>query len=106
MLDLGGLNEIALSPALDVASVGPGATWDKVYEALEQKSLTVVGGRVSGVGVGGLITGGLSHLVHARLSCTSEIDLKSYPLTLEMQVECLISGTTGAWHVTTSRTSS
>jgi FAD/FMN-containing dehydrogenase len=53
LLDLSALNEINLSHERDVASVGPGATWDSVYEELEKHQLTVVGGRVSGVGVGG-----------------------------------------------------
>ena len=60
LLDLGALNDTTLSSKGDVVSVGPGATWDKVYEKLEKQELTVVGGRVSGVGVGGLITGGSS----------------------------------------------
>ena len=60
LLDLGALNAITLSPEGDMASVGPGATWDSVYEELEKHELTVVGGRVTGVGVGGLIIGGSS----------------------------------------------
>jgi FAD/FMN-containing dehydrogenase len=58
LLDLGALNDITLSSKGDVVSVGPGATWDKLYEKLKEHELTVVGGRVSGVGVGGLVTGG------------------------------------------------
>jgi FAD/FMN-containing dehydrogenase len=63
VIDLSSLNTITLSETKDVASVGPGATWDKVYEALEKHELAVVGGRAPGVGVGGLITGGLSSLI-------------------------------------------
>jgi FAD/FMN-containing dehydrogenase len=59
VLDLGALNEIVLSPKKDVVSVGPGATWDQVYAELENDQLTAVGGRVAGVGVGGLLLGGL-----------------------------------------------
>lgn len=62
LLDLGAFNTTTLSPEGDIASVGPGATWDSVYEELEKHKLTVVGGRVIGVGVGGLITGGQSSL--------------------------------------------
>jgi FAD/FMN-containing dehydrogenase len=58
LLDLSALNSTTLSPDGAVASVGPGATWDRVYEELEKHELTVVGGRVSGVGVGGLVLGG------------------------------------------------
>jgi FAD/FMN-containing dehydrogenase len=64
VIDLSSLNTVTVSDAKDVASVGPGATWDKVYEALEKDELAVVGGRAPGVGVGGLITGGLSSLIH------------------------------------------
>lgn len=60
VLDLGALNTISLSPDRKIVSLGPGATWDSVYEELEKHELTVVGGRVPGVGVGGLITGGIS----------------------------------------------
>jgi FAD/FMN-containing dehydrogenase len=65
VIDLGALNNIYLSAAKDIVSVGPGATWDKVYEALEKDELAIVGGRVLGVGVGGLVTGGLTFLLLA-----------------------------------------
>jgi FAD/FMN-containing dehydrogenase len=58
VLDLGALNSIVLSPQKDFVSVGPGATWDQVYSELENDQLTAVGGRVAGVGVGGLLLGG------------------------------------------------
>lgn len=58
LLDLGLLKGIVLSKDQEIASIGPAATWDEVYEELEKHSLTVVGGRASGVGVGGLILGG------------------------------------------------
>jgi FAD/FMN-containing dehydrogenase len=71
LLDLGALNDITLSSNGDVVSVGPGATWDMVYDELEKQQLTVVGGRASGVGVGGLITGGLSfHFLSSSLTST------------------------------------
>jgi FAD/FMN-containing dehydrogenase len=50
VFDLGALNEITLSQKRDIVSVGPGATWGLVYEALEKYELTV----------GGFIPGGLS----------------------------------------------
>ncbi|KAE9370896.1 FAD-binding domain-containing protein [Stipitochalara longipes BDJ] len=62
LIDLSSLNDIFLSPDHEVVSVGPGAKWGTVYEELEKHELTVVGGRVADVGVGGLITGGgMSH---------------------------------------------
>jgi FAD/FMN-containing dehydrogenase len=38
--------------------VGSGLIWDDVYEALEPYNVSVVGGRISGVGVAGLALGG------------------------------------------------
>ncbi|KAL9067841.1 MAG: hypothetical protein Q9157_006682 [Trypethelium eluteriae] len=71
VLDLGALNTVELSSEREIVSLGPGATWEKVYEELEKYELTVVGGRVSGVGVGGLILGGgMSHFSnHWGLVC-------------------------------------
>ncbi|KAG2359546.1 FAD-binding domain-containing protein [Suillus spraguei] len=40
------------------ATIGMGLVWDDVYSALEQYNMTVVGGRSSGVGVGGFVLGG------------------------------------------------
>lgn len=40
------------------AVVGPGQTWYDVYSALDQHGVTVLGGRVPTVGVGGLLLGG------------------------------------------------
>lgn len=58
LLDLGALNSITLSTDEAIASVGTGATWEMVYQEMEKHERTVVGGRVAGVGVGGLILGG------------------------------------------------
>jgi FAD/FMN-containing dehydrogenase len=38
--------------------VGAGLKWDDVYAALDLHNVTVVGGRVSGVGVAGFTLGG------------------------------------------------
>ncbi|KAI1308548.1 putative oxidoreductase [Xylaria venustula] len=57
-LDLRGLKSISLSDDKSTVSVGPGATWDLVYNQLDPLGLSVAGGRVSGVGVGGLTLGG------------------------------------------------
>jgi FAD/FMN-containing dehydrogenase len=40
------------------ARIGAGLDWDSVYEALEPHGVTVVGGRVPGVGVAGFTLGG------------------------------------------------
>ena len=59
-IDLKHLNGITLSEDQETASIGPGNRWGDVYEKLEPKGLTVIGGRVSNVGVGGFMLGGKS----------------------------------------------
>lgn len=56
-IDLGAINQVDLSTS-GLAKVGGGATWDEVYAPLDAASLMVTGGRVKGVGVGGVTTGG------------------------------------------------
>ncbi|KAL4931215.1 FAD-binding oxidoreductase [Aspergillus undulatus] len=52
------LKEVSLNDDKSVAFIGAGNNWGQVYKALEPHGVTVVGGRMSGIGVGGLITGG------------------------------------------------
>ncbi|KAF2834216.1 FAD-binding domain-containing protein, partial [Patellaria atrata CBS 101060] len=63
LIDLGRLNRTTVTSSQEVAQVGPGAKWSDVIEYLDPYSLTVLGGRVPSVGVGGLIlgVGGVSH---------------------------------------------
>ena len=51
-------NEIKVNSVSGTVEVGAGVTWDQVYEALEPIGLSVIGGRVPGVGVAGLTLGG------------------------------------------------
>lgn len=60
LLDMSGINEIIYVTGQQTAVVGTGALWGAVYEELEQYGVTVVGGRVSGVGVGGLTLGSMA----------------------------------------------
>ena len=58
-IDLGAMKSVVVNhPENAVTSIGPGARWSDVYQVLDRISLTVAGGRVANVGVGGLITGG------------------------------------------------
>jgi FAD/FMN-containing dehydrogenase len=57
-IDLLNLNEITLSANKTQTSIGPGNRWYDVYSYLQPKGLTVIGGRVSDIGVGGLTLGG------------------------------------------------
>jgi FAD/FMN-containing dehydrogenase len=40
------------------AAIEPGNLWYDIYTNLQEHNLAVVGGRVSGIGIGGLTTGG------------------------------------------------
>ena len=51
-------NETKVDYASGTVVIGAGLTWDQVYDALEPTGVNVVGGRVPGVGVGGLALGG------------------------------------------------
>ncbi|KAI5779347.1 putative 6-hydroxy-D-nicotine oxidase [Geopyxis carbonaria] len=62
LIDLAALNMVDLSADKKVARVGPGNRWNRVYDVLDTTGVTVVGGRLPTVGVGGLMLGGgLSH---------------------------------------------
>lgn len=66
-LDLRRLNSIDVSVDGKTVQVGAGATWDAVYRKLDPLGRSVAGGRVAGVGVGGLtLGGGISHLSPQR----------------------------------------
>ncbi|MCJ1405575.1 hypothetical protein MMC11_008803 [Xylographa trunciseda] len=58
LIDMQKLNQITLSSDHTVASLGPGGRWGDVYQALDPYGLSVIGGRIPHVGVGGLILGG------------------------------------------------
>lgn len=57
-IDLVNLNQITLSADKTQASVGPGNRWINVYSKLDPLGLSVVGGRIEDIGVGGLTLGG------------------------------------------------
>ncbi|KAF8250243.1 FAD-binding domain-containing protein [Wilcoxina mikolae CBS 423.85] len=62
-LDLSGLNQIETTDDGKVTRVGAGLKWGEVYGELEKRNLTVVGGRLTSVGVAGLtLGGGISYL--------------------------------------------
>ncbi|CAI6336543.1 unnamed protein product [Periconia digitata] len=62
-VSLENLKQISLSSDKKIAAVGPGNRWIDVYQTLDPDEVTVVGGRVSTVGVSGLtLGGGISYL--------------------------------------------
>jgi FAD/FMN-containing dehydrogenase len=52
------IDEISLSEDKSLLSVGTGNRWANVYSFLDGTGITVIGGRVAGVGVGGFTLGG------------------------------------------------
>lgn len=62
-IDLSAINQVSVSGDHTLTSVGGGARWQDVYLKLDAMNLAVSGGRVSEVGVGGLITGGMSRVI-------------------------------------------
>ena len=72
-LDLRAIDGVVVNEEKTTASVGGGAIWGDVYMTLDAMNLSVSGGRVSGVGVGGLTTGG---------RCPSNFSLSSFEMTL------------------------
>ncbi|KIN08813.1 hypothetical protein OIDMADRAFT_175526 [Oidiodendron maius Zn] len=57
-IDLVNLNELSVRSDNAQTSVGAGLVWYDVYTQLQPLNLSVIGGRVSAIGVGGLTLGG------------------------------------------------
>lgn len=76
------MKSVTLSEDKSIASIEPGNLWGTVYETLAEYNLSVVGGRLFDIGVGGLTTGGttfpLSSLRHPMTPF-----LSSFLLTLQ-----------------------
>ncbi|KAL9623351.1 MAG: hypothetical protein Q9204_007961, partial [Flavoplaca sp. TL-2023a] len=56
-IDMTAISTVSLIRAKIVVSVGAGARWSAVYQALDAVGVGVAGGRVANAGVGGLVTG-------------------------------------------------
>lgn len=66
-IDLSGLDSLSLSGDQSIAYVGAGNIWVDVYTYLEEYGLSVIGGRVSTIGVGGLTTGGMCSALYNHM---------------------------------------
>ena len=64
LIDMSMFNGVAYDIENNVATVGAGQTWGDVYNQLDPYNVTVVGGRVLDVGVGGLILGSKTFYNH------------------------------------------
>lgn len=62
VLDLQNMPSPGLAADLKTITVSPSRTWDQVFAELDDAGLATLGGRVGGVGVGGLTTGCKSSL--------------------------------------------
>ena len=71
VIDLSRLPSAGLSGDGKTMTVSPACKWDDLYEELDPFNLTVIGGRVAGVGVGGLVLGCKSFLRVPRGDRTS-----------------------------------
>ncbi|KAI1105494.1 FAD-binding domain-containing protein [Jackrogersella minutella] len=81
LISLSNLNTTELSADTKSAKIGPGNRWQAVYETLIPQGVTVVGGRVGAVGVGGLMLGGgLSYFATERGLAFDNV--KSYEVVL------------------------
>lgn len=58
LIALDRFNQVDYHTATRTVDIGPGQVWDRVYGILGNFGRGVVGGRVSGVGVGGYALGG------------------------------------------------
>ena len=73
---------LRIHPDGGVARLGAGAVWSDVYRELVPRNLTVMGGRVTGIGVGGFITGGLSFSSSSSLSSSLAPPFPFHPFLL------------------------
>lgn len=74
------LNEVTFDVASMTVRVGPGNDWDDVHKALDGTGVTVVGGRLGDVGVGGYVVGGGLSFLSAQYGVSQEFESYDSPL--------------------------
>lgn len=79
VIDLGLFCEVSPSEDGSSVAIGAGAKWMDVSKVLDEKGLTVIGGRNSAVGVGGLTLGGKLLLFTSVLAPLPRFDCESDP---------------------------
>lgn len=72
LISTSGLTEVTYDQASNTVAVGPGNRWEDVHAALDGTGVTVVGGRIGNVGVGGYLVGGMCD---SNLLLVGSIDL-------------------------------
>jgi hypothetical protein len=75
-IDLSGINQVQVSQDQSTVEIGTGARWIDVYNVLDSLQITVPGGRVADIGVGGFLTGGGINFIgpYAGWGCDSVIE--------------------------------
>lgn len=63
LIDLSGFNQVDYDAESSTVVIGTGNRWLDVYSTLDAFNVTVVGGRVLDVGVGGLALGSKSYSI-------------------------------------------
>ena len=58
LIDMTRVCDVVLSQDKKTIEIGPGNRWGNVYEMLHGSGVSVIGGRIGDVGIGGLILGG------------------------------------------------
>ena len=58
--------------------IGTGLIWDEVYSILDEQNLTVVGGRLTGIGVAGFSLGGGLYFLRIFASVNSHARLRLF----------------------------
>lgn len=56
------MNQLTVIFDSSVVRLGPGLRWGEIYNALDAYGVSVIGGRIPHVGVGGLVLKGLGSL--------------------------------------------
>ena len=93
LIDMSMFKGVNYNAANSLAIVGAGQRWGDVYNQLDPYNVTVVGGRVLDVGVGGLTLGCESVQCHFAIF-----------YILKEQVDCHISQISMVWSVIMSST--
>lgn len=73
LIDMSMFDGVTYDAANNVATVGAGQRWSNLYNQLDPHNVTVVGGRVLDVGVGGLILGGESIGSHLTIKAFADL---------------------------------
>ncbi|KJZ71633.1 hypothetical protein HIM_08945 [Hirsutella minnesotensis 3608] len=81
LIDLSLLNAVTISADKETVSLGPGGHWGQVYEALDPYGISVIGGRIPQVGVGGLMLGGGYHHFSAAYGLAAD-NVKNFEVVL------------------------